>query len=167
VTTLAAGLAASLSETGEGNVLLIDMNLENGAAHPFFKGKPACGLDDVLEEEKRGAAQVQENLYVVHGGVSDDRLPKLLPKRLAHLLPKLHASDYDYIIFDMPPVTQTSVTPRLAGFMDMVFLVVESEKTSREYLKQAANLLVRSKANIGAVFNKRRNYVPARLHQEF
>src|SRR5207249_7960773 len=32
VTTTAAGLAACLSETGDGNVLLVDMNLQQGAA---------------------------------------------------------------------------------------------------------------------------------------
>ena len=44
VTTIAAGLAAALSETGDGKVLLVDLNLEHGGAHPFFGGKPACGL---------------------------------------------------------------------------------------------------------------------------
>ena len=52
-------------------------------------------------------------------------------------MPKLKASDYDYIIFDMPPVNQISITPRLAGFMDMVLLVIESEKTDREVVKRA------------------------------
>ena len=132
-----------------------------------MRGKPACGLVDVLDMDKRREAQVQENLYVVHGTGMDDRLPKMLPKRLAHLLPKLQASDYDYIIFDMPPVTQTSITPRLAGFMDMVFMVVEDQKTNREWVKQASRLLQQSKANIGAVFNKRRTYTPHWLHQEF
>jgi len=167
VTTLAAGLAASLSEIGEGNVLLVDMNHQDGAAHPFFRGKPACGLADVFDHDKRTDAQVHDNLYMVNGGMDDDRLPKMLPKRMAHLLPKLHASDYDYIIFDMPPITQTSVTPRIAGFMDMVFMVVEAEKTNRDWLKHATDLLHQSKANLGAVFNKRRAYVPAVLHQEF
>jgi Mrp family chromosome partitioning ATPase len=167
VTTIAAGLAASLSETGEGNVLLVDMNLQRGAAHPFHRGKPACGLVDVLDMDKRREAQVQENLYVVHGTGMDDRLPKMLPKRLAHLLPKLQTSDYDYIIFDMPPVTQTSITPRLAGFMDMTFIVVEDQKTNRDWIKQASRLLQQSKTNIGAVFNKRRTYTPRWLHQEF
>ncbi len=167
VTTLAAGLAASLSETGEGNVLLVDMNLENGAAHPFYKGKPACGLADVLEIDKRSEAMVHKNLYVVNGGSQDDRLPRILPKRIAHLLPQLQASDYDYIIFDMPPINQTSVTPRLAGFMDMVFLVVEAEKTNSEWIAKASGMLLQSKANIGAVFNKRRTYTPSWLHQEF
>jgi Mrp family chromosome partitioning ATPase len=91
----------------------------------------------------------------------------MLPKRLAHLLPKLQTSDYDYIIFDMPAVTQTSITPRLAAFMDMMFIVVEDEKTNREWIKQASRLLQQSKANVGAVFNKRRTYTPRWLHQEF
>jgi len=34
------------------------------------------------------------------------------PSDLQASMPKLKASDYDYIIFDMPPVTQTSMTPR-------------------------------------------------------
>src|SRR6202008_4240609 len=51
VSTIAAGLAASLSETGDGNVLLVDMNLEQGAAQQFYKGRPFCGLEDALENE--------------------------------------------------------------------------------------------------------------------
>src|SRR5262249_55502718 len=38
VSTTAAGLAASLSETGDGNVLLVDMNSQQGEAHHFYKG---------------------------------------------------------------------------------------------------------------------------------
>ena len=34
--TIAAGLAASLSETGDGKVLLVDMGTDHAAAHPFF-----------------------------------------------------------------------------------------------------------------------------------
>jgi len=63
----------------------------------------------------------------------------------------------------MPPVTQTSVTTRLAGFMDTVMLVVESEKTDRDVVNQANQLLLQSKANVTAVLNKTKTYVPARL----
>jgi Mrp family chromosome partitioning ATPase len=168
VTTIAAGLAASLSETGDGNVLLVDMNVQNGAAHPFFKGKPSCGLENALEGEKRDGAMVHENLYVASGGRGDgDKLPRILPKRFSQLMPKLKASDYDYIIFDMPTITQTSVTPRLARFMDMVLMVVESEKTNRDVVKQATDLLAAGDANVSVILNKSRNYVPQRLHQEF
>jgi polysaccharide biosynthesis transport protein len=67
----------------------------------------------------------------------------------------------------MPPVSQVSITPRLAGFMDLVFLVIESEKTDRELVQRATILLAQSKVHVGAVLNKTRNYIPARLEQAF
>jgi Mrp family chromosome partitioning ATPase len=166
VTTIATGLAASLSETGDGNVLLVDMTVGQGAAHPFFKGRAACGLDDALEGEKRDSAMVQENLYMAAEGGNGDKLPRILPRRFNSLVPKLKASDYDYIIFDLPPVSQISVTSRMARFMDMVLLVIESEKTDREVVKRATAMLAESKANVSAILNKNRDYVPKRLSQD-
>ncbi len=166
-TTLAMGLAASLSETGEGNVLLVDMNQEQGAAQHFYMGRPHCGLDELLENGSgnRDGALVQDKLYVVSGNSNGDKLPRILPKRFASLLPKLKASDYDYIIFDMPPVGPTSVTLRLAGFMDTMLLVAESEKTNRNAVTEAASLLAEAKASVAVVLNKTRSYIPASLDQ--
>ena len=166
VTSTAAGLASSLSETGDGNVLLVNMNVRDGEAHHFYKGRLACGLDEVLEKEKREGAMVQNNLYVAREEEKDSKLPRILPKRFSHLLPKMKASDFDYIIFDMPPVSQISITPKLARFMDMVLLVVESEKTDRDVAKRAASMLSETKTNVGIVLNKNRTYLPRRLHQE-
>jgi polysaccharide biosynthesis transport protein len=168
VSSVAAGLAATLSETGVGNVLLVDMNVEGGSAQQFHKGKLACGLDDVLEAEKRENALVQENLYVAAEPVDeDDKLPRVLPKRFAGLIPRLKASDFDYVIFDMPPVNQVSMTARLAGLMDQVLLVIESEKTNQDVVKRVVSLLGESNAKVSTVLNKVNKYVPARLHQEF
>lgn len=167
VSSIAAGLAASMSETGDGNVLLVDMRGEQGAAQQFCNGKPACGLDDALESGTKENAFVHENLYVASEGGEGGNLPRILPKRFANLMPKLKASDFDYIIFDMPPVSQTSVTPRLSGLMDMVLLVIESEKTNRDSIQRATALLAQSKANVSTVLNKVKTYVPTRLHQEY
>jgi len=166
VSTIAAGLAASLSETGDGRVLLVDMNLEHGAAQQFFNGKPSLQIDDALHNEKRDSALVQENLYVVSEGDNTQRLPRALPKRFASLIPKLKASDYDYIIFDMPPVSPTSVTTRLAGYMDTVMLVIESEKSDTQVTQQANALLKQANANVTAVLNKTRKYIPTALHKD-
>ena len=46
--TLAGGLAAALSETGDGKVLLVDMNVGRPEIHPFFRGAPACSLTEAL-----------------------------------------------------------------------------------------------------------------------
>lgn len=165
VTTTAAGLASSLSEIGEGNVLLVSMNVGDGEAQHFYKGKLTCGIEEVLEKGNRNQAQVQDNLFVAQETQTDDRLPRVLPKRFSHLVPMLKASDYDYIIFDMPPVSEISITPRLARFMDMVLLVIESEKTSRDAATRVASLLAESKTNVGMVLNKNRSYMPKRLEQ--
>jgi succinoglycan biosynthesis transport protein ExoP len=167
VSTLAAGLAASFSTTGDGHVLLVNMNSENGAAQQFYHGKAGCNLDLALEKETRENALVQENLYVVNENSSSGNLPRVLPRRFASLLPKFKASDFDYIIFDLPPVSQTSATTRVARFMDMVLLVVESEKTDGDAVQCAKNRLVETGATVGAVLNKTRQYIPERLRQEF
>jgi uncharacterized protein involved in exopolysaccharide biosynthesis/Mrp family chromosome partitioning ATPase len=168
VSSVAAGLAASLSETGDGNVLLVDMNIEGGAAQQFYKGKLGYGLGAALEVDARKGAQIQQNLYVAAEPIEgSDKLPSMLPKNFLGLIPKLRASDYDYIIFDMPTVTQTSMTPRLARVMDMVLLVIESEKTNQDVAKKVISLLAESEANITTVLNKARSYIPAKLHQDF
>jgi polysaccharide biosynthesis transport protein len=167
VSTLASGLAAALSKTGDGNVLLVDMNIEEGVAQSFYKGTPGCGITAALQPENRAEAQVEENLYLatLHNG-NDSQLPKLLPTRLNHLMPRLKASDYDYIIFDMPPVTQTSATPRLASYMDLALLVLESEKTSQHAAARASTLMREARANVAAVLNKKRSHAPAALSHE-
>jgi len=142
------------------------MDKQDGEAHHFYRGKLSCGLEEALEKEKRDEALVHDNLYLAKELGANDALPRVLPKRFSHLVPKMRASDYDYIIFDMPPVNQISITPRLARFMDMVLLVVESEKTNRETASRAATVLAESKTNVGIVLNKSRNYLPRALQQD-
>jgi Mrp family chromosome partitioning ATPase len=89
------------------------------------------------------------------------------PSGLAHLAPQFEANDHEFIIFDLPPATSTSMTPRMAGYMDIVLLVLESEKTGREVAGRAATLMRDSRANVAAVLNKYRKYVPERLCPEF
>jgi len=165
VTTTAAGLAQCLSETGEGNVLLVDMTQSQGSAQQFFKGKATCDIEQLLDT--KDTAMVREKLYVVGAEPNSDRLSRALPARFTQLVPKLKASDFDYIIFDMPTVNQISITPRLAGFMDMVLLVVESERTDREIACQAADLLAMSKAPVGIVLNKSKSYLPFKTQHDF
>ena len=167
VSSIATGVAASLSELGEGNVLLVDMNIEGGAAQQFHKGKPDCGLDSALQAETKEKALVRENLYVATESMRSDELPQVLPKRFAGLISKIRSSDYDYIIFDMPPVAETTTTFRAARLMDMMLLVVEAEKTNQDVVRRVIALLAESKANVSVVLNKTQTYVPARLHQEF
>lgn len=166
VTSIATGLAATLSETGDGNVLLVDMNFDQGAAHHFHQGKPARSLAEALEEGGKDGAMVQEKLYLASGQGSDEKLPRILPKAFTQMLPRMKASDFDYIIFDMPPVSQTSATSRLARHMDMTLLVIHAEKDHKDAVKRAAASLNEAKANVSALLNRKRDYVPGGLVAE-
>ena len=65
--SLAAGLAASLSETNDGKVLLVDVNLGPEDVHPFFKGKPAYSLNAALKRHS-AIASAADNLYLTTVG---------------------------------------------------------------------------------------------------
>jgi Mrp family chromosome partitioning ATPase len=167
VSMLAAGLAESLSETGDGNVLLVDMNPAQGpSVYPFHLGRPGCELTAALEQEHRESALIQQNLYLASANGQMNGRVGIIPRKFATLMPKMKASDYDYIIFDMPPVSQTSVTAKVAGLLDTVLLVVDAEHTSAERAKRSLALLAESRANVGTVLNRYRNYLPERLRTD-
>ena len=163
--TLAAGLAAALSETGDGKVLLVDVNVGGGRVHPFFRGRPAYPLTAALQPSGP-IASATDRLYLATVAPPSSGPMQLALKRFFDLMPNLKASDFDYIIFDMPPLSQTSPTLGMAGFMDKLLLVVEAEKNHRDLVKRGYAELIASRANVSVVFNKARSYAPKWLESE-
>src|SRR5438094_4422540 len=157
--TLAAGVAAALSETGDGKVLLVDVNAANGEVHPFFAGRPAASLTAAIEPQA-AITSAADNLYLATITRSGNKSAHLGLKKFFALVPNLKASDFDYIIFDMPPINQTSPTIGLAALMDKVLLVVEAEKTNRDVVKRGYRELVGARADVAVVLNKTRSYGP-------
>jgi uncharacterized protein involved in exopolysaccharide biosynthesis/Mrp family chromosome partitioning ATPase len=163
--TLAAGLAASLSETNDGKVLLVDINLGPENVHPFFKGKPAYSLKAALKPNG-SINSAADNLYLATVGSPNTGPAQLGLKKFFDMMPNLKASDFDYIIFDMPSLSQTSPTWGMAAFMDKLLLVVEAEKNNRELIKRGYRKLVAERDNVAVVVNKTRSYVPKWLDAE-
>src|SRR5436190_1065371 len=156
--TLAAGLAASLSETNDGKVLLVDVNLGPNEVHPFFKGKPAYSLNAALKNHSIDSAA--DNLYLATVGSPNAGPARLGLKKFFDMMPNLKTSDFDYIIFDMPPLEQTSPTWGMAAFMDKLLLIVEAEKNSRDVINRGYRKLVAERDNVSVVVNKARSYIP-------
>jgi uncharacterized protein involved in exopolysaccharide biosynthesis/Mrp family chromosome partitioning ATPase len=163
--TLAAGLAASLSETNDGKVLLVDVNLGPQDVHHFFNGKPAYPLNTALKPDDT-IAPASQNLYLATVGSPKAGPAQLGLKKFFDMMPNLKASDFDYIIFDMPPLAQTSPTWGMAAFMDKLLLVVEAEKNNREMIRRSYGKLVAERDNVDVVVNKVRSYVPKWLDGE-
>jgi Mrp family chromosome partitioning ATPase len=164
--TLAAGLAASLSETNDGKVLLVDVNLGPEEVHPFFKGKPAYPLNKALKPSD-SIASAADNLYLATVGSPNTGGPAQLGlKKFFDMMPNMKASDFDYIIFDMPPLDQTSPTWGMAAFMDKLLVVAEAEKNNREVIRRSYGKLIAERNNVAVVVNKTRSYVPKWLDSE-
>jgi Mrp family chromosome partitioning ATPase len=160
--TLATGLAAVMSETDGGKVLLVDVNLGPEDVHPFFKGKPAYPLRAALQSSAP-IHSAADNLYLATVSPTNTGPAQLGLKRFFELMPNLRASEFDYIIFDMPSLGSTSPTAGMAGFMDKMLLVVEAEKDNRNQVARGYKKLAGIRDNISVIVNKTRSYLPRQL----
>jgi len=160
--TIAAGLARAFAETPGCKVLLVDMNSEmESAPSGRTYGVPLPhSLNGAIEMAQGDEFRRDErNLFLA--SVKARRTPNeglsFAPKHLYDLLPHLRTCEFDYIIFDMPAVETTSPTLAMAGMMDKVLLVLDSESSSRESLKWGYSELVKGRADVSCIFNKARN----------
>lgn len=176
VSRIATGLAASLSRDVERNVLLIALERGKVAVSAFAKGRPAEFMGDGGSLEPDALAQtsqvpatgdefVRENLSSL-ARTGRNLAGASIVQSFSDLMPRLKTSEYDFIIFDMPPIDQTSGALRLASQMEQTVLVVEAEKSSREQLKRARSLLAGSSASVVALLNKVRSCGPKFLDHE-
>jgi polysaccharide biosynthesis transport protein len=161
--TIAAGLAKSFSEINGAKVLLVDLSSYHPEDNPIFGEIPRHSLNGALQLARNTKfKESRQNLYYASATARRDEngLSGFSPLHLYELMPHLQASQYDYIIFDMPAIDQTSRTLTMAGLMDKVLLVLDAENTSRHSLKWGYSELTKGKADVSCIFNKTRTHAP-------
>jgi Mrp family chromosome partitioning ATPase len=161
--TIAAGLAKSFSEIAGAKVLLVDLSSYHSEDSPLLGEVPQHSLNGALQlASDTKFKESAQRLYYASAMArrNDSGLTTFTPLHLYELMPELQASEFDYIIFDMPPIDQTSRTLTMAGLMDKVILVLDAENTSRDSLKWGYSELVKGRADVSCVFNKTRSHAP-------
>ncbi len=158
-TTSAINLAISISQQGE-KVLLIDANLRKPKLHISFNLKDSYGLTDVLMgrqplEEAIFQTQIGRLDLLPSGIIPPDPTEIIGSNAMRYFLNDIK-EEYDTVIFDCPPVLETTDTKLLAGQCDGVIMVLKSGKTDREKAVEANRLLrlVRAKV-LGVILNER------------
>jgi capsular exopolysaccharide synthesis family protein len=158
-TTSAINLAISISQQGE-RVLLIDANLRRPTLHTSFNLKDSYGLTDVLMgrvslEEATFQTQIGR-LEVLTSGIIPPNPTEIIGSKAMNYFIEDIKEEFDVIIFDCPPVLETTDTKLLAGQCDGVVLVLNSGKSDREKAAEANRLLhlVRAKV-LGVILNER------------
>ena len=144
VTTLATGLALTLTNDGNDRVLLVDANFGQPTAQKLLSMNPATGLADMLATGNGEATAVQRNLYFLPSGRFDEEMPgKDFSLSMANVIRRLKERPYRFVLFDTAAITDASVALRICHMMDSVILVIDADKTDRTAVSRATQILNR------------------------
>ena len=162
----AINLAMSIAMERERTVLLVDADVARPSIPQKFGIAPDVGLMDVLLDShvSLSDAIVRTNvnkLALLPAGRPHRQATELLASEaMARLLSELSERYSDRIvIFDSPPLLVTTEARTLAANMGQIVMVVESDNTTHEALREALST-IESCEVVGMVLNKGRRSNP-------
>jgi capsular exopolysaccharide synthesis family protein len=156
-TTFSVNFAATLALAGN-RVLLIDSDLRRGNIHAFFGGAREPGFTEVLQGELHWSDAQQatsvNGLSIITTGQLPQNPGELLMSPVVSQFVAEAKAQYDYVIFDCPPLTSIDDTFSLVGFSDGLLFVVKSGQTSMRFARNAlASVRQRGAHILGIVLN--------------
>jgi len=156
-TTTISNLAVTFASLGN-RVLLIDADLRKPQLHHVFKLDNHEGLSTMLSKNLPLSETVQKtqsvNLDVLTSGPIPPNPSELLSSKKMELLIAQMKESYDYVLFDTPPILAVSDAQIVTRYCDGTLLVVKSNKTEKENIKKAKELLEFTNSNLmGVVLN--------------
>jgi protein-tyrosine kinase len=162
----AINLAMSIAMERDRTVLLVDADVARPSIPQKFGIAPDVGLMDVLLDShvRLSDAIVRTNvnkLALLPAGRPHRQATELLASEaMANLLAELSERYSDRIvIFDSPPLLVTTEARTLAANMGQIVMVVESDNTTHEALREALST-IESCDVVGMVLNKGRRSNP-------
>ncbi|EOR28244.1 capsular exopolysaccharide family protein [Clostridium sartagoforme AAU1] len=154
--TTAGNLALCLAQ-GEKKVILVDCDLRKPSLHKKFKISNIVGLSDVMigkEELVTAMHRYNNNLVILTSGKIPPNPSEMLSSKAMTALLDTLKQNFDYIILDTPPVQAVTDSQILATKADGTILVVRAERTKKDSVQNAINLLKKVNADvIGTVLN--------------
>lgn len=162
-TTVAANLASFLALAGK-RVLLVDADLRRPALHRHFQLENHRGLTSAFMEswvepelELDDQPTFIPTLRVLTAGAIPFSPAELLQTPPAQQLFDYFRKmpEYDYVIFDTPPLLAVADAQIVASYVQATVLVTDVSKTPREALLRARKALSKTRTTVlGVVLNK-------------
>ncbi len=154
--TTAGNLALSISQ-GDKKVVLIDCDLRKPSLHKKFGLSNTVGLSDVIVGKESVSVvghRYNNNLTVLTSGKIPPNPAEMLGSKSMKALIEALKKVFDYVILDTPPVQAVADAQILSTRADGTLIVVRAEKTKKDSVLNAVNLLKKVNANIvGTILN--------------
>lgn len=143
-TVTVSNLAVTLAHSDK-RVVIVDADLRKPRQHRIFNLQNFNGLTNFLtaDVEMEGLFKRTQipNLFLINSGPIPPNAAELLGSKKMTSLTEVLKQQFDYVLFDTPPVLAVSDAMVLDSNIDGMILVVWGEKTSKEALKQAKEKL--------------------------
>lgn len=156
--TISYNLGVLMAELGH-RVLVVDTDLRKPSIHHLAHQPNLAGISTILSEDQHWYNLVHtgtvKNLDVITSGPIYSSNPGVLldSPKMKQLLDEWR-NVYDYVLLDTPPITVTADAQSLGKNADSIIFVAALDRTNREPVSQALEILQRSKCSIsGLVVN--------------
>lgn len=165
---VSANLAVTMAQAGR-RVLLVDADMRHPIQHHIWDLSNAVGLTNVLIGQVTLDEAVQEvmpNLEVLSCGILPPNPVAMLDSQRMVTLMSNFAKDYDFIIFDTPPLTGIADAAVLSTLTDGILLVVrpgvvdfDSANAAKEFLNQSGQKVLGIVINGVNIKNEPNGYI--------
>jgi len=149
--TTCSNLAVTFAGT-EKKILLVDADLRKPTVHQQFRIENMKGLTNVVTKNATLTETVVTtdipNLSILTSGPIPPNPAELLNSKSMEAFIEEAKTNYDMVIFDMPPVLAVTDAQILGHVCDGVLLIVKSNQTKKEELIKAKDLLEKANAKI-------------------
>jgi polysaccharide biosynthesis transport protein len=157
-TTTLLNTAFAFAEAGA-RILVVDADLRHPNCHRVLDVGCSTGLTDLLAERLLPNDVIRpvggQRFFLLQAGSKVANPPAVLSSDRLHILFKSLRDTFDFIMVDSPPLSPFSDGLHLAGAVDGVVMVVDSQKSSREAVKRCCERLTRMRANVlGVALNR-------------
>ena len=164
-TTLSEGKSTTISNLGVVlaqagyKTVIVDCDLRKPVEHRIFKLKNIGltnhiisygNIDDFIQP-----SVVEKNLFVITSGTIPPNPSEILGSEEMETIIRELEERFDYVLIDTPPILPVTDALVLAGKVDGVIVVIESERIKPAMAKEMKDRLVNNGANIlGVILNK-------------